>query len=101
MVLQVFLKLARVHAIRALVNVDEVGARSRLADRLRRSNERVRDCDDHIASLYTGGSQSEPNGIRSAAYADTMRRVAEFCEVPLKFFHLWAANESGGAQRVS
>src|SRR6266404_4173462 len=100
MVLKVFLKLSWIHAIGALVNVDEVGARSGLADCLRRSNESVRDRNNDIASLYTGGGQSKPNRIRSAGYADTMRRVAEFCEVSLKFFHPRAANESGRAQRV-
>ena len=95
------LELARIHAIGALVNIDEVGARSGLADRFRSSNESVWDSDDDVAGLYAGSRQGESNGIRSAGYTNAMSRAAKLCEVSLKFFYLRTSNESCCTQRVS
>src|SRR6266849_1653644 len=99
--LEILFKLARIHTIRALVDVDKIGAPTGLADRLGGRDKGVRNRDDNVAWLYAGGGQRESNGIRPAGDANTMRRIAEFGELALKFLYLRSAHEAGHAQCIS
>jgi hypothetical protein len=99
--LEVLLKFARIHAIRAFIDVNKIGPATGLADRLGGRDKGVRDCNDNIAWLYASGGQRESDCIRPASDTNTMRRIAEFCEFALEFLYLWAANEAGHAQCIS
>src|SRR5260221_2089816 len=95
---QVLLELAWIHAVGALIDVNKVGARAGLADRLRGGDESVRHSDNDVAGLDTGSSQGEADRVCSAGDTHTVRRIAESCKLPLEFLYLGSSNESGGSQ---
>lgn len=49
--LEIFLKLGRIQAIRTLIDVNKIRTHARLRDSLRSRNEGMWDCDDDVARL--------------------------------------------------
>ena len=92
--LQVLRQLARVHVVRALVDIDEIGARAGLGDGLRRGDEGVRDGHHHVAGADARRHQREAQRVRAAAHAHALLRFAEGGEVALEALHHGAADEA-------
>ena len=95
---EIFSQLRGVHRIRLLVNIDKVGARPGLADRLRRRDEGVRDRHDDVARLHSCGHQSKSHGVGAVGYANAILRVAKRGEFAFEILDHGAADKSGGLQ---
>src|SRR6202035_44977 len=100
LMLEILLELSWVHAISTLVDVDEIGARPSLTDRLSGGDKRMRNRNDDVTRHYTAGGQSESYGVRSARHADAMRGATEFCKLASEFLYLGPADKPGGVQDV-
>src|SRR5258705_6639609 len=98
--LEVLLKFARIHAIRAFIDVNKIGPATGLADRLGGRDKGVGDRNDNIAWLYASGGQSETDCIRPPSDTKTMRRIAEFFEFTLEILYLLAPNETRHPQSI-
>src|SRR5437764_5733686 len=100
LVFEVFGQFVWVHAIGALVDIDEVWACSGLANRFGCSDKGVRNSDNYVLRFYSGRSQSESNSVRSASHAHTLRCVAEARKLPLELLYFRATDKTGRAQGI-
>jgi len=96
--LQVLGQLARVHVVRALVDIDENRPRAGLGDGLRRGDERIRDRDDDGPLLEARRHESESHRVGAAGHAHTVPSTAELGEIALESFDHGAAYKRPGPQ---
>src|SRR5258707_10648927 len=85
--LEVLLKFARIHAIRAFVDVNKIGPATGLADRLGGRDKSVGDRNDNIAWLYASGGQCETGSFPPPIAPQTTRGTPEFFEISLAFIY--------------
>src|SRR5258705_13043078 len=98
--LEVLLKFARIHAIRAFIDVNKIGPATGLADRLGGRDKGVGDRNDNIAWLYASGGQRELDRIPPPRGPKTNRRHPEFCVFGVRFLLLLAPNGDGRPQCI-
>src|SRR6266481_2074205 len=95
------MELPRIHVVSALFDIYEVRPRAGLRDRLSGRYKSVRNRDDSIARLHSGGDQGKPQGVCSVPYADAMLGSAKLCKLSFEALHHRAADESSGLQQGS
>src|SRR5207245_7002294 len=61
----------------------------------------VRNRDDCIAWLHSGGDQSKPQGVCPITHAHAMSDFAELRKLPFKLLHHRSADKSSRLQRAS
>jgi hypothetical protein len=98
--LEVFLQLLWIHAIRAFFDIDEIRPGTRLANPLRGGDKRVGDGQNNIARLNAGCHECKSNSIGAARESHAVRRSREMSEFAFEFLDHRAANKSRGPQHL-
>ncbi len=96
--LEVLAELLRIHVVRALVDVDEIGTATRLRDRFGGRDECIRNRDHRVARLDSSGDQSKPKRIGTVGYAHAVFSIAKRREIALKLLHHRTADKASGTE---